>query len=288
MSKTHSPSTKSSGSALHKHSRCLTRCVARTIVACAALAALVGAAVGTNTAAEVPPTGKNKLSLAVATFAEPRTYQRRAVGLRAAAWMQRLLSDAGRWQIAPRDRVIAIERRLRLTPPFQAGDLQRMGAKLGVHLVVSGALGRLRLDHANHAVDVELRVELTDVATGELVEAVNARGRAQAKRDQPLPTDVVVEKALAAACRAACRKLLAPPLVLTHVVKKLGRTEYQLDAGRKAGLAKGRKCLVLRHVGDLLDGVAVVIIRDVADDHSVAVVVASLDAPRAGDVAIAP
>ena len=231
---------------------------------------------------------KAKLVAAVASFSEPREYQHRALGLRAALWVHKTIADSGRWQMVPRDRALALERRLGLSAPLQAGELQRIGTKLMAQLVVSGAVSDVRLDRRRRSVKLAVRIELTDVATGELLAAANAEGRAAASGKSPQPTDVIVEQALAAACDEACRRLLKPPVVCTRIAKKTGRTAYQIAAGRQAGLTKGRKCLVLRHEGKDIAIVGVVIVQEVADASATAVVLSQIGRIKEGDEVVAP
>ena len=255
-----------------------------------ALTATAPAAAAEGQGGAAAPEGRPqpRLTAAVVSFAEPREYQRRAVGVRAAAWMQRLLEDAGRWQMAPRDRVLALERRMNMAPPYPAGELQRIGAKLMVHLVVSGAVGAVRMDYRKHSVELQVRVELTDVATGELLAAANGKGWAVAKKSEPEPTDVIVERALGKACRDACDRLLKPKQVVASVAGERGRNELVIAGGREVGLAKDRKCLVLRRSGQVFDTVAVVILSDVSDERAVGVVISAAKKPRAGDILVAP
>ena len=258
--------------------------VAGAVVACLALWVAACNAQAADTAENKAP----RIAAAVVSFVEPHTYRHRAIGMRAAAWVQHILEDSGRWQMVPRARTMAFERRLGIKPPFQAGDLQRIGAKLQAAIVVSGTVGRLALDYRRGAVDVSVEVELTDVATGELIASKKGQGRAVADRANPQPTDVIVERALGKACEAACAKLLRPRFVVTTVAAKAGRNKVKIAAGRKAGLSKGRKCLVLRGSADVGDFIAVVLLDDVGEDAATGVVISEIEPVRVGDTVIAP
>jgi len=229
-----------------------------------------------------------RLVALVADFAESCSYSRRCLGLRAAEWTQALLSPTGRWEMVPRPQVIAASLALGPQGPVMAvDDLQRLADRLGAHLVVSGVVSKTTLNERSGTVALEVRVELTEAASGELLSAVSGGGSARANRQQPLPTDVLVEEGLREACRAAVTRLTASRPVSGSVLARTGDRELLVSVGSKAGLRPGRVVIARLREG-ILRTFGVAEVRKVEAERATALIVASTDAPRLEDLVIVP
>lgn len=229
-----------------------------------------------------------RLVAAVADFAESCSYARRCLGLRAAEWVQALLAPTGRWELVPRPQVLAASLALGPAGPVMAvDDLQRLADRLGAHLIVSGVVSKTSLDERARGVRVEVRVELTEAASGELVFASSGSGSARADRQHPLPTDVLVEDALRESCRGAVAKLTAPKPVSGSVLARTGERELLVGIGSKAGLRPGRAVLARLRDG-VLQTLGVAEVRKVEADRATALILAAIDPPRLEDLLIVP
>lgn len=245
-------------------------------------------AVAAEQASAAAGASQPRLVAAVADFAESCSYARRCLGLRAAEWIYALLVPTGRWELVPRPQVLSASVTLGAAGPVMGvDDLQRLADRLGAHLTVSGVVSKTSLDEHTHSVKVELRVELTEAASGELVVGVGGVGSARADRAHPLPTDVLVEDGLREACKAAVAKLTALQPVSGTVLARTGERELLVGIGSKAGLRPGRAVL-----GRLRDGVlqtlGVAEVRKVEADRAAAIIVACTDSPRLDDLLIVP
>lgn len=228
------------------------------------------------------------LKVAVVDFNELGGYTGRCLGLRCAEATQRLLETAGRWTMVPREDAVAAQRQAGVRPPFEASQLQRLADALRAELIVSGVIARVNLDHRRGSVALRVRVEVTEGRSGELVMAANGEGVAQADRTNPRPTDDLVEEALQIACTGAVRSLLATPPLEGRILARTGTDEYRTDLGKKSGLAKGQRVLIVRQEGQENSIVAVGLVRDVRDDHSVILDLSRSEAPRLRDAVVAP
>ncbi|MCX7597525.1 MAG: hypothetical protein N2512_01465 [Armatimonadetes bacterium] len=229
-----------------------------------------------------------RLVSAVADFAESCSYSRRCLGFRAAEWVQALLEPTGRWEMVPRPQVLAASLSLGTAGPVLAvEDLQRLADRLGAHLIVSGGVSKTVLDERARSVKVELRLELTEAVSGELLFAVASGGSAGADRRNPLPTDVLVEEALREASRVAVGKLTARKPVSGSILARTGERELLVGVGSRAGLLPGRAVLARLRNG-ALHSLGVAEVRKVEADRAVALIVASADPPRLEDLLIVP
>ncbi|MBC7289339.1 MAG: hypothetical protein H5T86_15125 [Armatimonadetes bacterium] len=163
-----------------------------------------------------------------------------------------------------------------------------MGSRLGAHLAVSGAVAGVELNSRGPSITVHVRVELTDVGTGELLAAENGKGRAAGNPAEPVPTDVLIDEAIRLACESACQQLFKAPQVRTQLVEKVRPREWRLAAGQKAGLTKGRKCLILRAADTVLEPVGVLVIHEASPEACTGIVLSSAAEPRVGDIVVAP
>ncbi len=256
----------------------------------AGLLLLLAGGVG-SWADEAGPAGGSQagwVTAAVADFNELGGYTGRGTGMRCAEWTQRLLNEAERWRLVPREEAVAAQKRAGLRPPFEAGHLQRLADMVRAELMVSGAVGRVGLDYRKATVLVAVRVEVTEATSGELVMAANGNASAKAVRDEPRPTDELVEEALRAACIRAVQELLKPPALMGRILAKSGSDRFRTDLTRKSGMGRDRRLLIARQEGEAWRVIGVGLVQEVKDDHSVIVGISPGEAPRLGDLVVAP
>jgi hypothetical protein len=201
--------------------------------------------------------------------------------------VQRLLEARQRWQLLPRATVRQAAAELGLAPPLEGGQLQRLGDRLGVHLVLSGSVGKLALDRRRAAVAAQVRLELSETGSGLLLAAANGSGRASASREEPWPTDLVVEQALQRACAAALDNLLKAPLLCGRITARGGPQDFRTDLGRRAGLTPNRYVLILRPSSPGV-AIAVAVARQVADDGAQLAITSATAEVRVDDLVLAP
>ncbi len=192
-------------------------------------------------AEQVPAQPKIRLRAAVATFHNATPIRGREIGRRAAEWTQRILAESGRWDMLPRQAVEKAEARLGLQTPLAVADLQRLAIDVGAQIIVSGVITRCKL--AAGRVAVSCMIELTEPQTGELCGRASASGSAAAPRRRPLPTDILLDRAIEAACRRALRLLLRAPYGVARVLQ-VREESAVLDQGPRQGFAKGRLVIV--------------------------------------------
>lgn len=228
------------------------------------------------------------ITAAVADFNELGGYMGRGTGMRSAEWTDRLLGEAARWRLVPREEVVAAQKRAGVRPPLEAAHVQRLADMVRAELMVSGAVGHVGLDHRSATVSVSVRLEVTEAISGELVMAANGSGSAKALRDEPRPTDELVEEALRAACARAVQELLKPPALTGRILAKTGSDRFRTDLTRKSGMGRDRRLLIARQDGEAWRVIGVGLVQEVKDDHSVIVGISPGDAPRLGDLVVAP
>lgn len=241
-------------------------------------------------AQDAPPeaaTIARTLVAAVLDFSETGGYEDRLMGRRAAEWTYQLLKQARRWKLVPRADCLAQQRRLALTPPLEVGQLQRLADILGANLVVSGAVWKVAFNYEARSISVQVRVELTDAACGELLASGNGACSVRGDPRAPRPTDELVEKALKTACASALAAILKSPQTVGHIVAAEGKDHFRANVGRKQAMAGGRRLIIARKAGGHLETVAVAVVRRVAPDYCVLAVVAG-DKVRLADLVIAP
>jgi hypothetical protein len=187
--------------------------------------------------------------LAVLELHNRSDYRGHMMGRRAAEGLQAALGSIGRWELIERGQVRRECREMDLQPPFAVGYQQALGHKLRADMLLTGYVEQVRISSGDGTVAVHLALDIVDRICGQPVASLQAQGSARRTKTNPSPTDVIVSKALQAACLEAAEIASTMPLY-SAVVTSISGGAISLDTVQPAAAAVGDRLLLYRMSGE--------------------------------------
>jgi hypothetical protein len=142
---------------------------------------------------------------AVLVFNNLSTYSGYLLGRRAADQLALDLGATGQWRVVDRARTDEACQQRELRPPYAVAYMQAVGHALGTEVIFTGTVQKVEIDPVRGGVKVTILVEAFDQISGQSILATLASGEARANEEQAVPTDIVVNYALARACNEAAK-----------------------------------------------------------------------------------
>jgi hypothetical protein len=170
------------------------------------------------------------------------------LGRRAADQLALDLGSTGVWRVQDRTQTdrACLQRDLR--PPYAVGYMQEIGHALAADLVSSGALQAVEVDPRAGVVRVTIYVEAVDQVSGQLVVGTQQSAETRRDTDHPLPTDVLVGRAVAVACAKAAKVTALGPALQGEVTDPRDSKSVLLKLPEQAALRPGQRLLLYRAV----------------------------------------
>lgn len=192
-------------------------------------------------------------SVIVLDFDNLSGYGGALLGKAASAAVAQAMDDLGKWDIVRSDVVANTLRQQGLSLPLDVTGMMKLGRALEADAVVTGKVFYLRITDSPRQAEVGLRVEMRDVASGELIngaiETAASSPRPGYQGDNQALIDEALRKAAFAVVNRMAQQLLPRGTVLTvQVIGEPGEgtREVLLNVGAADGVTEGMEFIVLR------------------------------------------
>lgn len=214
---------------------------ATALIPVVALAAMAGSAL-----AQV----QRPMTVAVLTFSNSSGVGGALLGNRAAAAVEAQMIETGRYDVVKRELVAKTMEDLNLSFPLGRLGLTQLATRLEADAIATGDVVRVVRDAKTRQVTATLRIELTDRASGELVNGAIAAGESGIRPDFSGAEDVLLDEALNRAAFSAVRTMnerILPEGTVFATSSVGDSVEALLNIGSNSGVRSGMELIVLRN-----------------------------------------
>lgn len=190
------------------------------------------------------------MTVAVLNFSNSSGVGGALLGNRAAAAIEAQMIETGRYDIVRRELVAQTMEDLNLSLPLGRMGLTQLATRLEADAIATGDVARVVRDAKTNQVRVTLRVELTDRASGELVNGAIATGESGVRPDFSGAEDVLLDEALNRTAFTAVRTMnerILPEGTVFATSSAEGVVEALLNIGSNSGVRSGMELIVLRN-----------------------------------------
>jgi hypothetical protein len=162
------------------------------------------------------------------------------------------LANSGRFEVLKAGEVNRQAKELGFRSPYDKDELNQIAVRLGASAVVSGDVAFVRARSSKsllRAVEVGLRVRITDTSQGEFINGSAQIGIAKVK---PEETEfyVLAKNAVSKAALLGAREIISytlPEGIVTLTQTNLSGTQVLINRGARDGVREGLEMLVLRN-----------------------------------------
>ena len=190
------------------------------------------------------------ITVAVLNFSNSSGVGGTLLGSRAAAAIEAQMIETGRYDVVKRELVSKTMEDLNLTFPLGRMGLTQLATRLEADAIATGDVTRVVRDAKTNQVRVTIRMELTDRASGELVNGAIATGESGVRPDFSGAEDVLLDEALNRTAFAAVRTMnerILPEGTVFATSSADGVVEALLNIGSNSGVRSGMELIVLRN-----------------------------------------